>query len=126
MITLTKAASISSISSLSLETNLESIEGAFCRLEDRLPRQKYAFKLYIASNTINSQIAIINLQQICQDELNNECHIEVIDILEELEQAEAEKIVATPTLIQQFPSSNGRIIGNMSNRQQVLQQIAQN
>lgn len=87
-------------------------------------KRTYLLKLYIAGNTINSQLAMTNLNEICREELNNECQIEVIDILEEFEQAETAKIVAIPTLLlQPFTSSQKRLVGNLSNRQQVVQEI---
>jgi circadian clock protein KaiB len=87
-------------------------------------KQRYILKLYIASNTINSQLAMTNLLDICREELNNQYKVEVIDILKEFEEAESDKIVAIPTLLlQPLSSPKRRLVGNLSNRKQVVQEI---
>ncbi|MDJ0599714.1 MAG: circadian clock KaiB family protein [Crocosphaera sp.] len=81
---------------------------------------KYLLKLYITGNTINSQRAIANLFRICREELQDQYTIEIIDVLEQPQTAEREKILVTPTLIKQLPPPLQRIIGDMSNTQKVL------
>ncbi|MDJ0842730.1 circadian clock KaiB family protein [Crocosphaera sp.] len=81
---------------------------------------KYLLKLYITGNTINSQRAIANLFRICHQELNDQYTVEIIDVLEQPQTAEQEKILVTPTLIKQLPPPLQRIIGDMSNTQKVL------
>lgn len=81
---------------------------------------KYILKLYITGNSIKSQLAIANLLRICREELNEHYSVEIIDVLEQPEIAEQEKILVTPTLIKQLPPPLQRIIGDMSNRQKVL------
>lgn len=44
----------------------------------------------------------------------------VIDVLQQPEQARDNKIIATPTLVREFPLPNRRIIGDLSDHQQVL------
>ncbi|EAZ89247.1 circadian clock KaiB family protein [Crocosphaera chwakensis] len=84
----------------------------------------YSLKLYIASNTVNSELAMNTLTEICHDDLNDDCQIEIIDILENFEEAETEKIVAIPTLLLESAySSQRRLVGNLSDRKQVLQEI---
>ncbi|WP_107667330.1 circadian clock KaiB family protein [Cyanothece sp. BG0011] len=87
-------------------------------------KSTYSLKLYIASNTVNSQLAITTLTEIYHDDLNDDYHIEIIDILDNFEKAETEKIVAIPTLLlQSASSSQRRLVGNLSDRKQVLQEI---
>ncbi len=81
---------------------------------------KYILKLYITGNSIKSQRAIANIFRICREELNNQYSIEIIDVLEQPDLAEQEKILVTPTLIKQLPLPLQRIIGDMSNTQKVL------
>ena len=84
----------------------------------------HSLKLYIASNTVNSHQAMNTLAEICHDDLNDDCQVEIIDILENFEQAENNNIVAIPTLLIESESfSQRRLIGNLSNRQQVLREI---
>ncbi|MGB5595529.1 MAG: circadian clock KaiB family protein [Crocosphaera sp.] len=81
---------------------------------------KYLLKLYITGNSINSQRAIANLFRICHEELKDQYTVEIIDVLEQPQTAEREKILVTPTLIKQLPPPLQRIIGDMSNTQKVL------
>ncbi|MEA5537408.1 circadian clock KaiB family protein [Crocosphaera sp. XPORK-15E] len=82
--------------------------------------QKYHLKLYITGNTVNSKRAIANLFRICHEELHDKYTVEIIDVLEQPQKAEQEKILVTPTLIKQLPPPLQRIIGDMSNTQKVL------
>jgi circadian clock protein KaiB len=81
---------------------------------------KYLLKLFITGNTLRSSHAIINLRRICEEELGAEYELTIIDVLERPQVAEAEKILATPTLIKQFPPPVRRIIGDLSDTKQVL------
>jgi len=81
---------------------------------------KYLLRLYITGNSVKSQRAIANLLKLCRDELSNQYHVEIIDVLEEPQKAEKEKILVTPTLIKQLPPPLQRIIGDLSNREKVI------
>ena len=81
---------------------------------------KFALKLYVTGQTTKSKRAIANLQQICDEELNGQYTMVVIDILEQPQLAENEKILATPTLIREVPQPLRRIIGDLSNTEKVL------
>ncbi len=81
---------------------------------------KFLLRLYITGNSVLSQQAIANIYRICRDELNNQYNVEIIDVLEQPQRAEAEKIMVTPTLIKQLPPPLQRIIGDMSNTEKVL------
>jgi len=81
---------------------------------------KYILKLYVTGETPTSQRAMANLQRICDEELSGRYEIIVIDILKEPVLAEAEKIIATPTLVKQLPHPVRKVIGDLSNREKVL------
>ena len=82
--------------------------------------ERTTLRLYVAGNTINSRRAIANLRDICREELDASYEIVIIDVLERPQLAEDEKILATPTLIKQLPPPLRRIIGDLSNRANVL------
>lgn len=67
-----------------------------------------------------AQVAIANLERICQQELEGQYELEVIDVLENPQRAEDEKILATPTLIKQLPPPLRRVIGDLSDKAKVL------
>jgi circadian clock protein KaiB len=81
---------------------------------------KYYLKLYIAGQTLRSQRAVANLEQICEQELPGQYELVIIDVLERPYLAEEDKILATPTLIKQVPPPRRRIVGDLSQRDKVL------
>jgi circadian clock protein KaiB len=81
---------------------------------------KYLLKLFITGQTIRSGRAVTNLRRILEKELGKEYELTIIDVLERPQAAEDEKILATPTLIKEFPPPVRRIIGDLSDTKQVL------
>ena len=65
-------------------------------------------------------MAISNLKRICEEELRGEYELQVIDVLEQPQLAEDERILATPTLIKQLPPPLRRVIGDLSDKDKVL------
>ncbi len=82
--------------------------------------ERYLLKLYITGNTPRSRRAIANLQRFCEEELQGNGEVTVIDVLEQPQLAEDEHILVTPTLIKEFPLPMQRIIGDLSDSQTVL------
>jgi circadian clock protein KaiB len=80
----------------------------------------YVLKLFIAGNTPRGQKAIATLMRICEEDLGGKYRLEIIDVLERPQLAEDEKIVATPTLIKALPSPVRRLIGDLSDTEQIL------
>jgi len=81
---------------------------------------KYTLKLYVTGQTPRSQRAIANLKEICAKEIENKWELMVIDVLENPQLAENEKIIATPTLVKELPAPIRRIIGDLSDQEKVL------
>jgi circadian clock protein KaiB len=93
--------------------------------EDRSdPVTTTRFTLYVAGNSARSQRAIHNIRQIVDSGLSGPCQLHIVDVLESPEQAERERILATPTLLRDFPPPRRRVTGDLSNRDQVLGFIA--
>ncbi len=82
--------------------------------------KKHILRLYITGQTARSLRAVENLLRICEQELEGECEIRVIDTLEQPQMANEDKILATPTLIRLLPPPTRRIIGDLSDTQAVL------
>ena len=80
----------------------------------------YHFKLYIVGQTLRSQNAIANIQHICREQLGGNYHLAIIDILEQPQMAEQDKILATPTLVKEQPLPIRRVIGDLSEPEKVL------
>jgi len=81
---------------------------------------KYLLKLYITGDSPRSQRAIANLMRICNRELGEQYELKIIDVLEQPDIAESDKIMVTPTLVKQLPPPLQRIIGDMSKTDEVL------
>lgn len=81
---------------------------------------EYRLKLYVTGRTPRSQQAITNLQRIVDEDLGGQFEMEVIDILEQPQLAEEEKILATPTLIRELPEPIRRVVGDLSETERVL------
>lgn len=60
------------------------------------------------------------MRRICEQELNGQYELEIIDVLEHPQRAEDDKILATPTLIKQLPPPLRRVIGDLSDKEKVL------
>jgi circadian clock protein KaiB len=80
----------------------------------------WVLKLYIAGETLNSLKAIENLNHICEEYLESEYKIEVIDLIKHPHLAKDEQIFATPTLIRHLPKPIRQVIGDLSNTEKVL------
>ena len=77
-------------------------------------------KLYVTGRTGRSERAIANLRRINEKQLGGNFEIVVIDVLENPKLARNEKIIATPTLIKELPPPMRRIIGDLSDTDNVL------
>ena len=80
----------------------------------------YTLKLYVTGRTARSAKAIATLRRICEEELDGRIQPVVIDVLEQPQLAEDQKILATPTLIKELPAPLRRIIGDLSDTEKVL------
>jgi len=82
---------------------------------------QYVLRLFINGRTSRSVRAIENLRSICERELEGRYDLKIIDVLERPEVAEEEKILATPLLVREAPLPRRRIIGDLSDRDRVLE-----
>ncbi len=82
--------------------------------------EQFQLRLYITGRTPRSEMALANLHRICETDLGGRYSVRVIDVLEQPQLAEDERIVATPTLIKAIPPPLRRIVGDLSDREKVL------
>jgi circadian clock protein KaiB len=76
---------------------------------------KYILRLYVAGATERSRQAVLRARQLCEAELKGNFELEVIDVFQQPILARDGQIVATPTLVREFPRPVRRLIGNLSN-----------
>ncbi len=79
------------------------------------PAGKYVLRLFVAGATDRSRQAVERVYELCAEELKGGCKLEVIDIYQQPQLARVHQIVATPTLIKEFPRPVRRFIGNLLN-----------
>jgi len=82
--------------------------------------EPYILRLYVTGMTPRSARAVHNVRAICDEYLDGQYDLEVIDIYQQPALTKGEQIVAAPTLIKKLPLPMRRIIGDMSNRERVL------
>ncbi|HAR63312.1 MAG: circadian clock protein KaiB [Candidatus Margulisiibacteriota bacterium] len=82
--------------------------------------ETWQLRLYVAGETARSVAAISNLRKICEEYLAGHYHLEVIDVFKVPMLGIEDQVVAIPTLIKRQPQPERRIIGNLSNTEEVL------
>jgi circadian clock protein KaiB len=80
----------------------------------------YQLRLYVAGQTPKSILAFRNLKQICEEHLQGQYELEIIDLIEAPQLARGDQILAIPTLVRRLPEPIKKIIGDLSNTQRVL------
>jgi len=80
----------------------------------------WELRLYVAGQTPKSMEAFSNLKKLCEERLQGQYRIEVIDLLENPALAKGDQIFAIPTLVRKLPEPIKKIIGNLSNKERVL------
>lgn len=93
---------------------------------DELPEnsnsETWKLRLYIAGQTPRSIRSFANLEKICTHYLEGKSYeIQVIDLLEDPQRAEADQIIVIPTLVKVSPLPLRKIFGDLSNTEKVLQ-----
>jgi len=83
-------------------------------------KEQYELRLYIAGKTQKSVTALNNLKKYCEEHLQDQYVIEVIDLLVNPQLAEGDQIFAVPTLVKKVPEPVRKIIGDLSDEEKVL------
>jgi circadian clock protein KaiB len=81
---------------------------------------RWDLRLYVAGQTEKSVRAFDNLKKLCEEHLQGQYHIEVIDLLRDPKLARGDQIIALPTLVRKLPEPVRKIIGDLSNTERVL------
>ena len=76
---------------------------------------KYVLRLFVAGATARSRRAVLRARRLCESDLEHNYELEVIDIYQHPGLARVNQIIATPTLIREFPRPVRRFIGNLLN-----------
>lgn len=81
---------------------------------------RYHFTLFIAGESPRSARAIANLRRLAEQHLAGSYELTVVDVQQQPERAEEERILTTPTLVKQAPAPKRRVTGDLTDADQVL------
>lgn len=85
------------------------------RAEDKL-----VFRLYVTDQAPSSVRAMANIRTICQEYLNDNYALEIVDATKEPLRAMEDGIILTPTLVKLSPEPRWTIVGDLSEDTRVL------
>ncbi len=77
-------------------------------------------QLYVVGRAARSQLAVANLVRLCEARVPGGYELEVVDVIEHPEAAEAANVLATPTVIRLEPKPACRIVGDLSHADVLL------
>lgn len=77
-------------------------------------------RLYVAGHAPNSVRAVANVRAICDEHFASGHELEIVNLLEHPKRALADGIIVTPTLLKLLPLPVKRVIGSLSDTDQVL------
>jgi len=80
----------------------------------------YVLRLYLTGATPRSVRAIKNVKALCEQYLQGRYELEVVDLYQQPEQAQAAQIIAAPTLVKELPLPLRRLIGDLSDPNRLL------
>ena len=85
-----------------------------------MEKERYKLCLYVAGQKQKAHKAIENLQKYCEEHLEDNYTIEIIDLKEHPHLAEGEQIIATPTLIKKLPDPIRILVGDLTDKNKFL------
>jgi circadian clock protein KaiB len=80
----------------------------------------WQLRLYVAGESQISVRAYGNLKKLCEAHLDGRFEIEIVDLVEHPELARSDGIVAVPTLVRRRPLPLRKVIGDLSNTEDVI------
>jgi circadian clock protein KaiB len=81
---------------------------------------EWDLQLYVSGSTPKSAVAFGNLKRLCDEHLAGRYRMKIIDLTKNPELAQADQIVALPSLVRKGSVPNRQIIGNLTDTARVL------
>ncbi|MEG4284357.1 circadian clock KaiB family protein [Microcoleus sp. A006_D1] len=88
------------------------------------PTQGYVLRLFVSGSNPSTERILETLHQLLEQCLDRPYTLKVIDVLKHPEQAEADQISATPTLIKIWPKPVRRIVGELNDAEQIVRLLS--
>lgn len=83
--------------------------------------ETYSLILFISGMSVKSSRAIENINRICDENPGKKINLRIIDISKDKEKAVEYQIFALPALLKLSPAPVRTILGDLSDKQKVLQ-----
>lgn len=80
----------------------------------------YSLELFVVGHSAKAELAEQNLRRLCEAKLAGRYELRITDVLEDAEAAEAANIVATPALVRRTPLPVRMVVGDLSQRNELL------
>ena len=94
--------------------------------EDQASFASHRFRLYVACESVNSKLAFNHLKDFCETFYPDDYHIEQVDVLLSPEIAWEQGVTATPMLVRLTPVPNIKLMGNLSDAEQLSESLGPN
>jgi circadian clock protein KaiB len=88
--------------------------------DDTTDPPRYSLRLYVSGATPRSAMAIANIKELGERRLSGNYDLIVIDAYQQAELAREDNILVLPTLIKTLPGPLRRLVGDLSDEEQVL------
>ncbi|MEG3976188.1 circadian clock KaiB family protein [Microcoleus sp. herbarium8] len=88
------------------------------------PTLGYVLRLFVSGINQSTERTLETLHQLLEQSLNLPYTLKVIDVLKHPEQAEADQISATPTLIKIWPKPVRRIVGELNDAEKIVRLLS--
>lgn len=85
------------------------------------PSDDVLLRLFVTGASQRSLRAIEAVRALCNEFLDESVRLEIVDVLTRPDEAETEKILATPTLIRQCPGPPRRLVGDLGEPRRTIQ-----
>lgn len=83
----------------------------------------WRLRLYVAGQSPKCLNAFVNLRNLCEEHLPGRYQIEVVDLVEHPGLAQADNVLAVPTLVCNAPPPRRKLTGDLSDTVRVLGQL---
>lgn len=86
--------------------------------------QGYVLRLFVSGHSAATEYIFMSLHQLLENSLRLPYTLKVIDVFKHPDQAEANQISATPTLLRVWPQPVRRIVGDLTDAERILRILA--
>jgi circadian clock protein KaiB len=83
--------------------------------------RRYLLRLFIAGTSPRSRRTIETVRRVCDAHIDGPYDLEIVDISQQHALAEADRVLAAPTLVRLRPEPARRIAGDLSDERRILQ-----